>query len=896
MRSGSLLLLIVTAAACGGGGSRPTATNPPHPPPDRGSAAEPVTAAPLTAPGLRLPGDFAVGSYAATLTIDPAQPTFTGAIEISGALASPQAVIWLHAEHLDLDSAVAETASQSYPLEAVTGVAPGRVALRASTPIPAGNLVIAIRYRGQLDPLDTAGTFRQQVDGDWYAFTQHESIYARRTFPCVDEPGSKVPWTLTLVVPSALTAVANAPAVTDTVEGSTRTVRFAATPPLPSYLIAFGVGPFDVVPAGTSSHGTPLRIIALKGRGADAAFAVSSTPKILDELERWFGTPYPYAKLDSMAIPATVGFGAMENAGLITYRESLILMPADASLARQRRYAGVAAHEIAHQWFGDLVTPAWWDDIWLNESFASWLPDKIIAKVFPSWWQPTDQVEQRAGALDADSLITARRIRQPIETEDDILTAFDGITYGKGASVLRMFEAQVGAAPFQAGVRAYLAAHANGNATAADFVAAIAAQAHDLDVTGGFGSFLDQAGAPRIAATLTCADGKGQVRLSQRRFVPLGAPAPTTAPTWTVPLCVKAGSGRDSASACGQLTGGEVVIELPRCATWVWPNTDGTGYYRSGLDAAQWRALITEGWAALDDRERLTAAGDLMAAVSAGDASVDLALDLVPKLVAARSRPFVSIALEAVENVRPWVPALDRPRFARWVKRTLGPRVKGLGFLPRAGETLDEQRVRAEVVPVVADVGEDARLRKAAAMLVTRWRTLPDDVRGMVLWIAVRANPSLHAGLLAEFRTETDRVLRGDLARALGAVPESTALGNALALLLDPAIDIRDSQNILWTAIGRDDTRGLARVFVTEHADDLIARLPPQSAAGLVNAITSRCDDSDAAGLRDFATDKFGQLPGARRRIDQAFERMAQCAAEKAATAPALTAWLRTLK
>jgi len=897
MRSGALVflgLMAVGVAAAGcGDGRRPAPPARPEPLGPTGPGLD-ATAA-LTPPGLRLPRDLAVGSYAATLTVDPAQPTFTGAIEIAGELTSPQAVIWLHAEKLTIASASATTSAGEVPLEAITGLAPGKLALRASAPLPAGQVVIALRYQGVLDPVDTAGSFRQQVGADWYAFTQHESIYARRTFPCVDEPSSKVPWTLTLVVPSALTAVANMPVVTDTVEGAQRTVRFAATPPLPSYLVAYAVGPFDIVPAGTTASGAPIRVIAMKGRAADAAFAASATPKLLAALEAWFGTPYPYAKLDSLAIPSTVGFGAMENPGLITYRESLLLMPAGVSQQRRRRFVGTATHEMAHQWFGDLVTPAWWDDIWLNESFASWLPLKIIGAVYPAWNTPTDAVENRADALGADSLTTARRIRQPIVTEDDIFTSFDGITYGKGAAVLRMFETRVGADAFQRGVRAYLAAHAHGTATAADFVAAIAAEAPEVDVTAGFGSFLDQAGAPRISATIACA-GAPTLTLAQARYVPLGAPAPPSAQLWNVPLCVTIGTGARSSRVCTELSAATATVELPSCPAWIWPNTDAAGYFRAGLTAAQWTALVDGGWKALSAPERLAAAGDLLAAIGAGEIGIDVGLRLVPKLAAEKTRPFLAIAVDLIERVRPWVPEAAQPRFARWVRAQLGPIGKAVPLVPRATDSYDVERIRLSVLPALAEAGQDPALRKTAIAASSRWRGLRDDVRGLALTIAVRAQPSLHAKLLAEFRAEPSRELRSDLAGPLGATPDRLALEAALGLLLDPAIDIRDSSGILERALGRDDTRAIAQAFAEAHLDELIARVPAQAAAGLVGVYASGCDDTDAAARRAQATAKLGTLPGAQRRIAQAFERLAQCSARRVAMMPALAAWLETVK
>ncbi|MBK7191885.1 MAG: ERAP1-like C-terminal domain-containing protein [Myxococcales bacterium] len=891
--------LVSMVVGCGGGHPAAAPARPPSPGPVGPAPAidppaiDPLAVAPVAPADVRLPRAFRVESYAPSLVIDPAQPTFTGSIAIAGTLAAGTPAVWLHAERLTIDSAVATTATGDVPLRVWTDRAPGRVALTAAAPLPAGHVVITLRYRGALDEVDTAGTFRQQVAGAWYAFTQHEALYARRTFPCVDEPDAKVPWTLTLEVPAALVAASNAPIVSEEARGATRVVRFAATPPLPSYLVAFAVGPFDVVDAGTTRAGVPLRILALAGRAADAAFAARVTAPLVAGLEDWFGSAYPFAKLDAVAIPTTVGFGAMENPGLITYRESLLLMPADAPASRQRAYVGVGTHELAHQWFGDLVTPVWWDDLWLNESFASWLPAKVIAKVLPQFVQPLDAIEGRNSALDADSLATARRIRQPIASEDDILTAFDGITYGKGAAVLRMFDAYVGPERFQAGVRAYLAAHAGGNATAADFLAAIAAQAPELDVTAAMSSLLDQAGAPRVTATIDCAPGRAAVVLTQARYLPVGAAASTTQPVWRLPVCVLAEIGGARARQCTTLGAEPAVVEFARCPTWAWPNADGLGYYRGGVPAAAWPTLLAAA-PRLDPAPRLALMSDLLAAVAAGDVDLGVVLPALPALVKRGTPPEQVLAARLVDGARPWVPAADRARFARWVARTFAG-ARGLGLTPRADEDTVRERLRGELVPLLAETGGDPALRKAAVAAAADWRRLPLATRAMVLWLAVRADPAIHDGLLAAFRAEPDRVARRDLTRALGGVADPARLGAALALTLDPAIDVRDAVEIIYVATSREDTRPVAEAFVRAHADELLARLPVQSRAGMIGWLTSGCDPASVADAQAFAEAKLAALPGARRRIDQSLERLRQCVARRALIEPAVAAWAHRL-
>ncbi|MBC7977845.1 MAG: M1 family peptidase, partial [Myxococcales bacterium] len=456
---------------------------------------------------LRLPRTFLPTSYAAQLAIDPAVAGFDGTVAITGTLAERAQVIWLHGHGLQVTRAVA---SQSGTEVALTATQHGDelLAFRAQAPLAAGTWTLTIAYKGAYDERNTSGVFKQTVAGAPYIYTQFEALYARRAFPCFDEPDSKVPWQLTLDVPAKLVAVSNTPIQRErAIAGGKKRIEFAQTKPLPSYLVAFGVGPFDVVGAGKTRGGKPVRVLTLQGRAAEAAYAAKTSAPLIDLLEELFGSPYPYEKMDMLSIPITVGFGAMENAGLITYTETLMLIdPKRASREREYRWISVAAHEIAHQWFGNLVTMAWWDDIWLNEGFANWVGRKIAARFEPSWHEERAEVGQRNEALEADSLVSARQIRQPIAVPDDILNVFDGITYNKGASVLNMFEGYVGSDVFQRGVRAYLAQHTFRNATSTDFAAAISAAA-GKDVGPAFATFLEQPGTPELTATLVCDQG-----------------------------------------------------------------------------------------------------------------------------------------------------------------------------------------------------------------------------------------------------------------------------------------------------------------------------------------------------------------------------------------------------
>ena len=566
--------------------------------------AEPVVSvAPPTAlvppePTLRLPRNFLPTGYAARLDLDPAKAGFEGAIQIAGNVAEPSLVIWLNAKQLTVHKAVAQRAGQPDVVLSATAKGDDFLELRAAQPLEAGAWTLAIDYAGTFDALNTSGAFKQTVGDASYVYSQFEAVYARRAFPCFDEPDSKVPWQLTLDVPKALIAVSNTAMTGETpLDGGKKRVEFGQTRPLPSYLVAFGVGPFEIVDAGKTKRGTPVRIIALAHRAADAAYAAKTSAKVIDLLEDYFATPYPYEKMDMLAIPITVGFGAMENAGLITYTETLMLMDGKASNERRLRWISVAAHELAHQWFGDLVTMAYWDDIWLNEGFASWMGRKTVARFDPAWHEDQGELATRDTALESDSLVSARQIRQPIAGQDDIYTAFDRITYDKGASILNMFESYLGAETFQRGVRDHLAAHAYGNATSTDFAAAIST-ASGKDVNAAFQTFLEQAGTPELTTTLACEGGKATVALAQQRYLPPGSGAATATKPWILPVCVAYDAGGKRAEACTQLdaAAGAIALESHACPRWVMPNVNGRGYYRNHYTAAQIGALRDEAW------------------------------------------------------------------------------------------------------------------------------------------------------------------------------------------------------------------------------------------------------------------------------------------------------------
>jgi len=878
--------ILVLVAACSGG--------------DRVTPAPPVMPAPEApafdppAPALRLPTHFVPASYAARLVVDPASPTFTGDIAITGELSQRSPVIWLHGRDLVLGEAHAERGGQRISLTA-TARDNQLVELRAPAPIDPGTLTIRIEYRGAVAK-DVRGLFRNDRGPDAYLVTYFEPVGARRVFPCFDEPAYKTPWTLTLDVPTGMVAVSNTPSEkTQPIDATHTRVTFAPTLPLPSYLIALGVGPFEIVDAGTAKSGAPLRLIVPRGTTALTGFAAKALPRIVDILEGWFASPLPYPKLDILAVPS-MGGGAMEHAGLITADASYVLLdPEKMSWSQRRESVLTLGHETAHQWFGDLVTPAWWDDTWLKESFATWMEPKVTGPFEASWHDEQQGVSRRNRALDVDVQVSARKIRQPIAKADEIQETFDGITYTKGGAILGLFERYVGAGVFQTGVRAYLQAHAHGNAVAADLVSAIEA-ASGKPLAAAFRTFLDQPGAPVFETVLDCTGGAPKVKLAQHRYLKLGSGTPEPTKPWRAPVCIAYDKGAARGEVCKLVEEERTEIELPlrACPKWVMPNAGGLGYYYSALDAGAAAALRDLGWKYLTADERRVVFEDVRGQVVQGTLPVALLMSFVPKLVAGGDRFAIGDALasgglpkELVRGLAPDLGAL----VGAWKRTTYGALARKRDFLVRPSDTIDDELTRHRLLATVAWAGDRALVARAVE-LAKRYRELPQSTRELVLPIAANASAAISTQLVADAVVEPDHDLRLLQLHALAAIEDPVRAQAVRDLALDPRIPNEDAVSFMTAAREGAAAREAIRWFEA-HAAAFLARFPKNDtfAPYLVYAFEI-CDADRRDAAVAFMTEHFGKMPSAGKLLRQRIEGIDQCIAQKKIIEPSLRAWI----
>ncbi len=871
IRNHRLLLASVFLAASVGLDALPI---PPDPPP----------------PALRLPGLAEPVSYALDLTVDPSGPGFHGAIDIDVRVLSKTGILWLNAKELEVTKASAAQGG----LAASPRVIPGGtefVGLAFERPLEPGSLALHLEFSGVMDETSTQGLFRQKDGGDWYAFTQFESADARRAFPCFDEPSYKVPWTLTLRIPKGTSAVSNTPVASDSEQGDRRVVRFGRTPPLPSYLIAFAVGPFDYVDAGKAgARKIPIRIVTPRGKASQASFAAKTSGPLLERLEAYFGIPYPFAKLDQLAIPQTVTFGAMENAGLITWSEHILIAPASEETIRfQRIQASINIHEMAHQWFGDLVTLAWWDDVWLNESFATWMTDRTLVEWKPEWHEDARRVQDTSNVMFEDVLVSTRKIRQEIASDDDIVNAFDPISYQKGAAVIAMFESWIGPDKFRAGVHDYLAAHAHGNATEHDFLQKVEAASRP-GVAAAFETFLDQPGVPVLDVALECASGgDGKLSVAQKRLLPVGSKG-SAAETWKIPVCSRSGGKTAEARRCGLLEKPEGSLAAPAgaCGTWLFANDGELGYYRTIYRGDLLPRLLEVADTQLTLAERVGLIRDADALGEAGAIPMSQALAMVPRFAGDPDRDIVAATVRSAAGIRAHlVPADLKPHYARFISRVYGERARALGFTAKPGESDDTRLLRYLMVDFVAREGDEPQLREEAKRLSLAWledrKAIAPELAGDVLAVAAHfGDAELFDKYVAAARAAKERRDRVRLLRALGDFQDPALVRRVLALYLTDDFDPREADVAVHTAADATNSPDLVWGFFKEHYDAMLAKSPREIVGEAPSVGGGFCDPAHRKDVADFFQDRIGKLPGGPRTLAQTLETIDLCIALRA--------------
>lgn len=772
-------------------------------------------------PALRLPDDPVPVAYELRLEVDPAREAFTGEVRIH-----------LRAAHA-LDRIVLGAAELSVTRADLDG-APVRIAATSAAMIgfdvhaAAGEHVLTVAYGGRMTH-DEEGLFRQQAEGRWYAFTQGESLLTRRYVPCLDEPRWKTPWHVTLVVPRDDVALANTPALRETVRGDVREVVFAETPPLPSYLLALAVGPFVIVDGGVvGARKIPVRVAALAGQDKQVG-VVATLPPVVAAIEQYVGAPLAWPKLDLVVVPHL--FGAMENPGLITMNADEIVGDAK-DTAFAHAFVRIAAHELVHQWFGNSVTPAWWDELWLAEAFATWLGDKVAAQLGVLDDVALTHAIDREQALEADAETDARSLHPHLVGGDDPDDAFDAISYEKGAAVLATLEAFVGADAWRGKLRAYVAMYAGRSVTTQAMLDAIGG-----DAATALASYLEHPGAPVVDVAASCERISLKARDGRR-----------------VPICVRT----DKLPRTCALS--DAAIDLHGCAAWIEAN-DGAGYY------AVAGRLPAPPLASLSPAERVAAGDDAALALLRGELPPADALAELRRLADSKDVYARLGALAIAGALDPLVAPAQREAWNGWLGARFADRLSVTALLAPGKPADRELRDRLQLL-VTPPRDTRLRAREILAALLPKGDPPPE--------LVAAAAPD--ASTLAQLAkaAELDPARRDAMIYALSGAPPAG---------IDVAIDLVAVRRVAaWPAIAgyfdRGSTRAQAWTALRGKLADVLAVIPAADRAAMLDSVGQLCEQADDVEA-EFAP-HLADIPGGRRKLTHAVAQIRRCAERRA--------------
>ncbi len=776
-----------------------------------------------TTPG-RLPKTVVPTDYRIAIAPDARARTFTGSETVVLDVRRPTARIVFNT----LNLAIAEARLDGARVARVrTENRAQLTTLTLARPAAAGRHTLALRYAGKIER-SAQGLFAQPYrapDGrpGLMLSTQFESTDARRMFPAWDEPAFRATYQLSVTLPARWSAVSNTPVAARAVHGGRATTTFARTPRMPSYLVVLTAGDLGRISA-RSADGVLHEVVAVRGQERDGAYALANSQQILTAYDDYFGLRYPLPKLSSIAVPS--GFdGAMENWGGITYNDQILLLPPNGTMEQRQQIYATQAHEMAHQWFGDLVTMAWWDDTWLNESFASWMAAKQTDRANPSWnwWEGQD--DDKETAMNADARTTAHPIHQPVQNELDADAVFDPeITYAKGQAFLRMTEAYLGEDTFRAGIRRYIAARKFSNATAADLWNALSA-ASGKDVGAIAGGWTTQPGFPLVSVRASC-DGAGNrtIALSQQRFL-LSGDDPAN-PRWNVPMHIASGASGAAQSVLLRRDG--QTLAAGRCDEPLRANAGDVGYYRVAYDAAT-SAANQRAFGSLPEADKIALLDDQWALARAGRAPLSAYLALAGSMkddFDARAWQQITGSLAALERDERSGPG--HAAFLAYARSLLAPLQTALGWDAKPGETPGLQRLRRTVDQELGawdDPATVAEARKRFAAFVADRAALPPDDQAVVLTIvAQHADQAAFDVLHALAKSGRDAGETQRYYAALMSVRDPALARQALAIALSPEIPPQSAHSRFELVKDAADANPqLAWAFFTAHSGALLS-------------------------------------------------------------------------
>src|SRR5215510_2856174 len=861
----------------------------------------------------RLPQDVVPQSYTLTFTPDLPTATFTGDEVIQVNIVKPAGSITLNSAELQFQKTTITQGGNSQEAQVKFNTEKEQATLTTGSQLSAGPASIHIQFSGILND-KLRGFYLAKTKVRRYATTQFEATDARRAFPSFDEPGFKATFDITLVVDKDDTAISNGRIVSDTAgpgEGK-HTLKFSVTPKMSTYLVAMAVGDFQCNEGEAES--IPIRVCGTPDKKPLGQVALRYAQEIIKYYNQYYGIKYPYGKLDVVGIPDFEA-GAMENTAAIFYRESLLFIDdKNSSVESHAAVFLVLAHEMAHQWFGDLVTMKWWDNIWLNEGFANWMEKKPMQALHPEWGAVLESVKDTNGALQIDSLRNTHPIRAKAETPDEINELFDSISYDKGAAVLRMIESYVSPEVFRRGVNSYLRKFQYSNATAEDFWTTMAL-ASGRPVDRIMPTFVNLPGVPVIKVKADCVTPRAQsttttgrkkkryrsvvkphpkteITISQQRFF-LDGGADTSSQLWMIPVCIKTDENKPFCQLVGER---QQVVPAVGCSNWVFTNANAVGYYRTAYDPEILKKLGDAAMTGLSTAERMSLVSDEAALVRAGKEKIGALLDLIGMLSADQERAVVETytpSLESIDNYL--VTAADREAYHSWLRTVFRPMLAKLGWTPAAGETDNDRTLRADLVEILGKVAQDAETITQSTSLARAYLADPNSVdptlARSILEVAARAGD---AALLDEYLIGMRRMTSPEQYYNVGeALPEFRGpqlIERVLELAVSPEVRTQDAPQLIVGILGNPANHNSAWQWIKSHWPEVEKKFTMSSGAEIVAATRNFCD----AGRRDEVQQFFSEhkVPSAERLLKLTTERINACISYRERQQGNLAAWL----
>ncbi|MBM3221909.1 MAG: M1 family metallopeptidase [Candidatus Rokubacteria bacterium] len=839
----------------------------------------------------RLPRAVVPSRYDIRLEPDLTTFTFTGTETVTVTVVEPVTEIWLNAVELTITSVRVENASgHSQNGAADAEPANERSRLTFAAPVPSGEWRLRLAFTGTLN--DKLRGFYRSTYKDpsgvphVLAATQFEATDARRAFPCWDEPDFKAVFASTLVIDPALTAVSNTSIVSERVEGGKKVVAFADTIKMSTYLVAYVVGELEATEPVMVGR-TPLRVWCVPGKQRLAGFGQAVGAASLRFFEDYYGLPYPGDKLDLLAIPDFAA-GAMENLGAITFRETALLVDeAQATHAEQERVADVVAHENAHMWFGDLVTMRWWNGIWLNEAFATFMEMLAVDAWKPQWRRWTSFGVSRASAFVVDGLHATRPIEFPVGAPREADAMFDVLTYEKGASVLRMLEQYLGGEVFRDGVRDYLVSHRFDNAETVDLWSALG-RAAGQPIPAVMDAWIFSPGYPLVSVRR---DGDELV-LAQQRFTYIPG---TSDQRWKIPIQLRLEAGGTSETRRLLLEGAEERVKLPAGCTAALANAGGHGFYRVRY-AGDLREALVARLSTLEPIERFNLVNDMWAAAMAGLVPVTDYLDLTARFREERDRNVWSSILGAFAALNRVTTPAERPGLEALVRDRLTPAVGALGWTPRAGEDELTRQLRGDLIRALGILGNDPSVQAMAAELYAEHEQKATEVDANVLpaliaILAYTGDEPRYRGFLERFRRAATPQEEQRYLYALAGFRQPSLIDETLNRTVNGEVRTQDAPFVNRSLLMTVHARAQAWTFVKSHWDAMDRLYPKHGLRRMAEGVIGLATPALERDVNDFFTSRKIDLGG--KTLAQYLEQLRIAVALSERESQALAAYVR---